>query len=163
MSKRAVETKKTTQKKLTRIMVFGTFDGLHKGHMDFFKQARALNILVRGQAKNFIKNSFLVVSIARDKNVFKIKGQYPGISELERLALVKKNKFVNQVILSGAKNHIPHIVKIRPDIIALGYDQKVYVENLKKDLKNKGVSVKIVRLKPYKENIYKNHLLKNKA
>ena len=79
------------------------------------------------------------------------------------MALVKKNKFVNQVILSGAKNHIPHIVKIRPDIIALGYDQKVYVENLKKDLKNKGVSVKIVRLKPYKENIYKNHLLKNKA
>ena len=78
------------------------------------------------------------------------------------MALVKKNKFVNQVILSGVKNHIPHIVKIRPDIIALGYDQKAYVENLKKDLKNKGVSVKIVRLKPYKENIYKNHLLKNK-
>ena len=39
--------------KKTRIMVFGTFDGLHKGHLDFFKQA-----------KNFIENSFLIVSIS---------------------------------------------------------------------------------------------------
>ena len=51
----------------------------------------------------------------------------------------------------------------RPDIIALGYDQKEYVKNLKKDLKNKGISVKVVRLKPYKEKVYKNHLLKKKT
>ena len=48
-------------KKRTKIMIFGTFDGLHKGHLNFFKQA-----------KNFIQNSFLIVSIARDKNVYKI-------------------------------------------------------------------------------------------
>ena len=59
-------------------MVFGTFDGLHKGHISFFKQA-----------KNLIKNSFLIVSIARDKNVIKIKGKEPKLSENERLILVK--------------------------------------------------------------------------
>ncbi len=146
----------------TKIMVFGTFDGLHKGHLDFFKQARALNTLVRGQARSFMKNSFLVVSIARDKNVFKIKGEYPRLSEKVRMNLVKKSKLVDQVVLSGIKNHIPHIAKIHPDMIALGYDQKAYVKNLKKDLKNKGILVKIVRMKPYKEKLYKNHLLKNK-
>lgn len=145
MSKKKGETKKT------RIMVFGTFDGLHKGHLDFLKQA-----------KNFTRNSFLIVSIARDQNVFKIKGKYPKLKELARMALVKKRKLVDQVILSGRKNHIPHIVRMRPDIIALGYDQKAYVQNLKKDLENKGILVKIARLKPYKEKIYKNHLLKNK-
>jgi hypothetical protein len=36
------------------------------------------------------------------------------------------------------------------------------VKNLKKDLKNKGILVKIVRMKPYKEKIYKNHLLKKR-
>lgn len=143
-------------------MVFGTFDGLHKGHLNFFKQARALNTLVRGQARSFMKNSFLVASIARDKNVFKIKGEYPRLSEKVRMNLVKKSKLVDQVVLSGIKNHIPHIAKIHPDVIALGYDQKAYVRNLKKDLKNKGILVKIVRMKPYKEKLYKNHLLKNK-
>ena len=137
--------------KRTKIMVFGTFDGLHEGHINFFKQA-----------KNLMKNSFLIVSIARDKNVFKIKGEYPNFKERARMNLVKKSNLADQVILSGIKNHLPHIVKIRPDIIALGYDQKAYVENLKKDLKNKGILVKVVRLKPYKEKIYKNHLLKIK-
>lgn len=129
-------------------MVFGTFDGLHKGHLDFFRQARKL-----------AEKPFLVVSIARDKNVFKIKGKYPQKKEKARMALVKKSKLVNQVVLSGVKDHIPHIVKEKPDIIALGYDQSAYVKNLKQDLKNKGIAIKITRLKPYKEKVYKNHLL----
>jgi len=132
-------------------MVFGTFDGLHEGHINFFKQA-----------KSFIKNSSLIVSIARDKNVFKIKGRYPRLTEKERFALVDNCKLVDGVILSGVKDHLPHIVKTHPDVIALGYDQKAYVKNLKKDLKNKGILVKVVRLKPYKEHVYKNHLLKIK-
>lgn len=132
-------------------MVFGTFDGLHEGHLHFFKQA-----------KNFIKNSFLIVSIARDENVLKIKGAYPSLKERARLKLVKASKFVDKVVLSGIKNHFPHILKEHPHIIALGYDQKAYVKNLQKDLKNKGLLVKVVRLKPYKEKIYKNHLIKLK-
>ena len=147
MSKKTVE--KVIRQRRTRIMVFGTFDGLHKGHISFFKQA-----------KSFIKNSFLIVSIARDKNVLKIKGKLPFLNEKERMILVRKCKLVDKVVLSGLKNHIPHIVKEKPDIIALGYDQKFYIKNLKKDLENKGVLVQIKRLKPYKQKIYKNHLLK---
>ena len=137
--------------KKVRIMAFGTFDGLHAGHLDFFRQARNLD-----------QSAFLIVSIARDKNVFKIKGDYPIKNEKTRFSLVKKCKLVDKVVLSGLKNHIPHIAKERPDIIALGYDQKEYIKNLKKDLKTKGLNVKIVRMKPYKENIYKNRLLKIK-
>lgn len=133
----------------TKIMVFGTFDGLHIGHLNFLWQARKL-----------AKNPFLIVSIARDKNVFKIKGKLPFFPEKKRIILVKKCRLVDKVVLSDIKNHIPHIVKENPDIIALGYDQKFYVKNLKKDLKNKGVLVKIVRLKPFKEKVYKNHLLR---
>ena len=146
-----MKTDKTICQRRTKIMVFGTFDGLHQGHLNFFKQTR-----------NFMKNSFLIVSIARDKNVIRIKGKSPFLNERTRMVLIKKSKLADRVVLSGIKNHIPHIVKERPDIIALGYDQKVYVKNLKKDLKNKGVLVKIVRLKPYKEKIYKNHLLNKK-
>lgn len=136
------------KKMKTKIMVFGTFDGLHLGHLNFFKQARKLD-----------KNPHLVVSIARDKNVFKIKGARPRLSEKKRFDLVKKSKLVDEVVLSGIKNYLPHIKKIRPDIIALGYDQRAYVKNLKKDLKTKSLVVNIVRMKPYKEKIYKNSIL----
>jgi FAD synthetase len=135
----------------TRIMVFGTFDGLHPGHLNFFKQAKKL-----------ATRPFLVASIARDKNVFKIKKEFPTLNERQRVSLLKKCKLINKVILSGVKNHIPHIVKERPGIIALGYDQRNYIKNLKNDLKKKGLHVKIIRLKPYKEKIYKNRLLKQK-
>src|SRR3989338_4019250 len=138
--------------KQTRIMVFGTFDGVHFGHLNFFKQAKKIS-----------KKSFLIVSVSRDTNVLKIKGRLPALNEKKRLALVKKYKMVDKTVLSGSKNHIPHIVKENPDVISLGYDQKAYVKNLKKDLKNKGILVKIVRLKSYKEKIYKNRLLNKKV
>ncbi len=135
-------------------MVFGTFDGVHKGHENFFRQAKKI-------VKKPLK-SFLIVSVARDRNVLRIKKQSSILNEKKRLALIKKYKIVDKVVLSGLDKHIPHIAKEKPDIIALGYDQRDYVKNLKKDLKNKGILVKIVRLKPYKENIYKNYLLKIK-
>ena len=129
-------------------MVFGTFDGLHRGHLNFFKQARKLAV-----------QPFLIVSMARDKNVIRIKGKPSFFNEKKRTILVRKCKLVDKVVLSGIKNHIPHILKEKPDIIALGYDQKAYIQNLQRDLENKGALVKIIRLKPYQEKIYKNNLL----
>ena len=139
---------------MKKIMVFGTFDGLHEGHLDFFKQARKL---VKRPLKSF--EPFLIVSVARDKNVKQIKGKWPFLNEKERMALVRNCPLVNKVVLSGVRDHIPHILKEHPDIIALGYDQKAYVKNLKKDLKSRGIEIKLTRLKPYKEKLYKNHLL----
>lgn len=142
------------EKSRVNIMVFGTFDGLHPGHLNFFKQAKKLS-----------KKSFLIVSVSRDRNVLKIKGERPFLSEKKRLALVKRCSLVNKAVQGGVRNHIPHITRERPDIIALGYDQKAYVKNLKKDLEKKNKMnkmIKIVRLKPFKAKIYKSHLLKIK-
>lgn len=130
-------------------MVFGTFDGVHKGHLNFFKQAKKL-----------APKSFLIVSVARDRNVFRIKGRRPFLNEKKRMTLIKNCKLVDKVVLAGVKNHIPHIIKESPGIIALGYDQKAYVKNIKKDLKNGGILVRVARLKPYKQTIYKNQILK---
>src|SRR3989344_3599684 len=137
-----------SKKNPEKIMVFGVFDGLHPGHLNFFRQARAL-----------ARRPYLVVSVARDRNVIRLKERKPNLGEKKRMALLKKCKLAEKVVLSGIKNHLPHILKIKPDIIALGYDQKAYVRNLKKDLKNKGLLVRIIRLKPYKKNIYKSSLL----
>jgi FAD synthetase len=144
--------KENHKKNKTKIMLFGTFDSLHPGHINLFKQAKRL-----------AANSFLIVSIARDKNVLKIKKSPPLLHEKQRIKLVRKEKFVNKVVLGGLTSHLPHIIKEKPEIIALGYDQKYYVKNLKQELAKKGLSVEIIRLKPFKEKIYKNHLLKKKS
>ena len=139
------------RKNKVKIMAFGTFDGLHQGHLNFFKQARKL-----------ASQPFLIVSVARDKNVARIKGRRPFLNERKRVILIKQCPLVDKAILAGVKNHLFHIVREHPDIIALGYDQKAYVRNLRKDLKNKSITVKIARLKPYKKSIYKNRLLKKR-
>ncbi len=130
-------------------MVFGTFDGVHEGHLNFFKQAKKL-----------VKNSYLIVSVARDKNVLRIKNNSPLYPERKRAAFVKKSLIPDKVILGSFDNYLQHILKESPDIIALGYDQKAYVKELRKDLKSKDLNIKIIRLKPYKKHIYKNSLLK---
>ena len=131
-------------------MVFGTFDILHQGHINFFKQARKLSA-----------NPFLIVSIARDDNVKKIKGQKPKNNERKRLSAIKKYVLVNKVVLGGAKNYLKHILKEKPQVIVLGYDQKAYTRNLRKLLNKQGLKVRVVRARPFKPHLYKSSLLKN--
>jgi len=132
-------------------MLFGTFDYIHPGHLHFFKQARKL-----------AKNSYVIISVARDVNVKKIKGNKPVIKELERVKAVKKTGLADKVVLGGKKSFLPHIVKEKPHIIALGYDQSAYTEHLKENLQKLGVPVIIKRLKPYKPHVYKSSLIKKK-
>lgn len=133
----------------TKIMVFGTFDIFHKGHENLFKQARRL-----------AKYPYLIVSIARDVNVKKIKGRKPKRTENARLKFLSKHPLVDKAVLGGKQSHLAHILKEKPEIIALGFDQKVYTQNLQQDLKKRGLEVKIKRLKPYKRHLYRSSLLK---
>lgn len=140
-------------KPVTRIMVFGTFDIVHEGHKDFFKQARKL----AGKSK-----PYLIVSLARDRNVKKIKGRTPDASERKRLARIKALPEVDKAMLGALGDHLPHIVKEKPDIVALGYDQKAYTHGLRINLKRAGWLCKVVRLKSYKPRIYKTSIIKAK-
>lgn len=140
--------------KTVRIMVFGTFDIVHPGHKHFFAQARKL----AGKHK-----PFLIVSLARDKNVIRIKGKVPTSNELKRLKRIKSLSEVDKAVLGAIGNHIPHIVKERPEIIALGYDQSAYVGGLRAALSKEGVKVKIARMKPHLPNKYKTSILQKNS
>jgi FAD synthetase len=133
-------------------MLFGTFDILHKGHLNFFQQARALSA-----------KPFLIVSVARDVNVKKIKSILPVNNQQKRLEIVKKIRGVDRAVLGANENYIGHIVKYKPNIIALGYDQKAYTANLSKLLKKAGLKVKIRRLKPFWPKKYKSSFFKGKV
>jgi FAD synthetase len=136
---------------MRRIMVFGTFDMLHAGHLDLFQQARAL-----------AEGPQLIVSIARDSVARRFKGVAPKKSELQRMKLVEECPLVDEVVLGDTNGYIEHIALARPDIIALGYDQHgEFVDELQAELDKKGLATQIVRLKPYKPEIYKTSKIQN--
>lgn len=130
-------------------MVFGTFDIIHKGHLNFFWQARKL-----------APRPFLIVSVARDVNVKQIKGRLPTNLEKLRLGNIKKLKAVDKAVLGGVKDYIAHILRQKPAVIALGYDQSAYTRGLKTKLMEKGLRPTVVRLKPYKPHVYKSSFFK---
>lgn len=130
-------------------MVFGTFDMVHEGHVDFFRQARAL-----------APNPHLIVSVARDSIATRIKGGQPRRSESERYALLARNTLVDEVVLGQEDGYIEHIADAQPGIIALGYDQTgEYVDRLERDLTGAGLSVKVVKLTAFKPEVYKTSKL----
>ncbi|MEE8564802.1 MAG: FAD synthase, partial [Candidatus Thermoplasmatota archaeon] len=74
----------------------------------------------------------------------------PVTSEKMRLLLIKELKIVDEAYL-GQKDDIYKIVEeIKPDIIALGYDQIHDEKIIRQNLKKRNINVKIVRLPKYK-------------
>lgn len=129
-------------------MVFGTFDSLHSGHLNLFAQAKQYG-------------DYLIVVVARDINVKKIKGRYPQLSEGKRQKIVQKIKTVNKAVLGYKKNRFKIIKELKPDVICLGYDQGIQVAELKNKLTKLNTKVKIYRLRSLRPEKYKSSLLNN--
>lgn len=120
---------------MKKVMVFGTFDILHKGHLNFFKQARKYG-------------DYLIVVVARDKTVEEVKGRKTRINEKNRLNEVRK--FADKAVLGYRGDKYKVIGKFKPDAICLGYDQNSFIHGLKR------FDIPIKRLKPYKAHKYKS-------
>ena len=135
---------------MTKIMVFGTFDMVHAGHEDFFRQARELAV-----------NPFLIVSVARDSAAERHRGLVPEKNVNARQALLAAHSLVDRAVLGDEEGYINHIAHEAPDIIALGYDQKgEYVDALESDLKKAGLAIRIVRLLAFEPETYKTSKLR---
>ena len=136
---------------MKKVLVFGAFDGLHPGHIDFFRQARE-------------HGDRLVVSVGTDENVARIKGRAPLFSQEERKAVIEQLKCVDEVLIGEKENYYQGIVKIDPDVICLGYDQWATEDDVKTGLKKVGLDkVEVIRLSAYKENRAKSTFLKDKS
>ncbi|PIR96829.1 MAG: FAD synthase [Candidatus Doudnabacteria bacterium CG10_big_fil_rev_8_21_14_0_10_41_10] len=136
-------------RKKIKVMVYGTFDVLHPGHLDFLRQAKALG-------------DFLVVSVSRDTNAKKFKGHFPIFGEKERLAVIESIKYVDKAVLGDKHYYLKHTLREKPDVIALGYDQRAYGKHLQEDIKSGKLKVKIKRLKAFQANKFKSTVYKKK-
>ena len=124
-----------------RVMVFGTFDLFHAGHEFVLHEA-----LKRGQ---------VTVVVARAANVERIKGRSPRESNEVRTETIRRKFPTVAVVLGDAQDFLVPVRATKPDLILLGYDQRLPPNVKEVDLK----PAKLERLPGYHPERFKSSLL----
>jgi FAD synthetase len=118
---------------MVRVMATGVFDIIHLGHLHYLEESKRLG-------------DELVVVVATDTTVRKRKHE-PITPEKMRVELVSSLKPVDKALLGKEGGDIFEIVReVRPDIITIGYDQPFNERELEKEMLNRGLKVKVVRM-----------------
>ncbi|MFH0978909.1 MAG: adenylyltransferase/cytidyltransferase family protein [Candidatus Woesearchaeota archaeon] len=133
---------------MKKVMVFGTFDILHPGHINFFRQARTLG-------------DYLIAVVARDSTVMRLKKKKPLFNEMQRLRHLRQVYLVNKVVLGNHVDSFAVIEKHKPDVIALGYDQRHFADHLVPELARRKLKIELVRLKAFKYHKYKSSIIRS--
>ena len=117
-------------------MATGTFDLLHLGHIYYLKEAKKLG-------------DTLAVVVATDATVRKLKHEPINPQEI-RLNLIKELKIVDEAYLGHEDDIYVIVEEIKPDVIALGFDQIHDEDKIISELKKRKINAKIVRLSEFK-------------
>ena len=126
------------KKSKKKILVFGTFDGLDKGHEFFLRRA-----------KHFGDN--LYVSVARDEHVRDLKHKSALTNEVIRLNSIRNLPFVTEAVLSDRILGLYDVIKkFEPDMIVLGFDQSDLETDIIRWLQSKNLYIPIKRMKEMK-------------
>ena len=124
-------------KKRKVVLASGTFDLLHLGHVRFLEEAK----------KAGGENAELMVIVARDNTVKARKGKKPVMPEDQRRALVESLKVVDEAILGLEDFSIGKVIeKIKPDVIALGYDQDGIEREVQKAIEKEKYDIEVAKI-----------------
>ncbi len=115
------------------VLAGGVFDIIHPGHVHTLKGAKALG-------------DVLVVVVATDKTAQKMKNRVPLHNMDLRRDLVNSLSMVDYAILGHEGDIFKTVELVKPDIIALGYDQVHQEKFITDGCKKINVNVRIARL-----------------
>ncbi len=127
-----------------RVLTFGTFDHLHAGHVSYLGFAA-------------MKGDLFVV-VARDHHVEAIKGHTPDQSEEDRMKAVQDAFPHATVVLGDASDYLKPVRNIGPDLIVMGYDQRLPPGITEVDL-----PCPVERAKPLEPEKFKSSFIRRKA
>ncbi len=117
---------------VVRVMATGVFDLLHPGHLYFLTEAKRLG-------------DELVVVVARDQTARRLKHE-PYVPELMRREMVEALKPVDRAVLGSTTDIYETVVRERPSIIALGYNQVWNEKEVEAECARRGVPLRVVRI-----------------
>lgn len=130
--------------KMKVVLAGGVYDVLHLGHLAALAEAKTYG-------------DVLVVVVATDVTVETLKGRRPVFPEEDRCALVDSLKPVDAAILGYEDVGMGYeqvIDDVRPDIIALGYDQDSLTRTITELVERKKLKIEIVRLSKFDKEKY---------
>ncbi|PJA46049.1 FAD synthase [Candidatus Uhrbacteria bacterium CG_4_9_14_3_um_filter_50_9] len=118
-----------------RVLVFGTFDGLHPGHYFFLRSAKA-------------RGDVLVVGVARDEHVNTLKQKRVGQILAQRMQALKNLPFVDEVHACDTELGSFDILKAtNPDLIVVGHDQYELEQDLIRWMSEHDAYIPMLRIK----------------
>lgn len=132
---------------MKKVMCAGTFDIIHPGHLYYLSEAKKYG-------------DKLIVVVARDETSNNFKGKKPLHNEKKRIEAVRMLKIVNTAVLGKQGNIFDIIEDIKPDVICLGYDQKVQKQQLEDELTKRKLKAEVIRIGSYMPNVYKSSKLR---
>lgn len=129
-------------------VIFGVFDGVHDGHLALINEAKE-------------KAYKLVVIVAPDEVVVRLKGNLPKHNESERLKFLNTILQVGEAVLGDKEDGVYDVLKrVNPDLIFLGYDQQDLFNDLNTKIKNGELEpIDIIFGKPYHPERFHSSIL----
>lgn len=115
------------------VLAGGVFDIIHPGHIHTLNAAKALG-------------DILVVVVATDSTSVKMKKRRPLHSQDQRQELVNSLSMVNLCLIGQEDDMFKTVNRVRPQIIALGYDQIHQEKFITEGCKRINLEAKVARL-----------------
>ena len=129
----SVELTRAGRRRLRVVMLGGAFEIIHPGHVHALSEAKSLG-------------NTLVVVVATDESVERNKGRPPATDQALRVTLVSSLRQVDLALPGNRGSIYDILVRIRPDVIALGYDQRHNGEEIVREAAKRGVVISTARL-----------------
>jgi len=115
------------------VLAGGVFDIIHPGHIYTLNAAKALG-------------DVLVVVVATDSTAEKMKKRTPLHKQEQRRDLVKSLSMVDLCVIGQERDIFKTVEAIKPEIIALGYDQTHQEKFITDGCKKLNLNIKVARL-----------------
>lgn len=115
------------------VFIGGAFEVIHQGHLYTIDSAKALG-------------DVLVVAVARDSTIRRRKKREPISGEVQRADMLSSLRQVDAAILGVEGDIYETLEKVKPDIVALGYDQHHAESEVAREAARRGLKLKVVRL-----------------
>jgi cytidyltransferase-like protein len=124
-----------------RALVFGVFDGLHDGHIFFLRECLK-------------RSDELLVVIAHDEAVLKLKNKAPRVPFSERMqAVLNFDNRIHAIPGDLEEGSWRVLINAQPDIVFLGYDQTRIADELKK------MRIRFDFIESFQPSVFKSSLL----
>ena len=125
--------KKPSEIKNTKtVMVAGTFEILHPGHLAYLKEAWKLG--------------YVVAVVSSDENAERNKRRRIIVPQQQRAEVLSSLYYVHRVVPGRPGNIFDIFEELKPDVILLGPNQNVPEDVVRTEAKKRGVNAEVLRM-----------------